>query len=156
MTPSDSCFSIIKLYEKCILTAYHGDADPEGVWTIGWGHTEGVKEGQEITQEIADKLLAQDVEDAARMVRHGIGNTPTSQGQFDAMVSLCYNIGAGNFTGSTLLRLHNAGRPFDACSEFLNWQISAGRRRRGLKRRRCQEALLYCQDPWDEYVPEEE
>lgn len=141
--------ALIKSYESLKLEAYHGAADPEGVWTIGWGHTKGVKEGDVITEEQAESFFQEDVAWAVEAVNETSLVERTTQAQFDAMVSLTFNIGAGGFSNSTVLRLHNAFDFFGACGAFYMWNRSAGQPRRGLLRRRAEEALLYCQDRWD-------
>jgi lysozyme len=137
---------LIKKYEVLKLKAYHGKADPEGVWTIGYGHTKDVHKGMEITQVDANGLFDQDVEDYTEAVRNSVNLSVTTQAQFDAMVSLAFNIGVDNFESSSVLRFHNAGEHFAVCGAFLMWNISNGERRRGLIRRRCAEARLYCGD----------
>lgn len=144
--------NLIKEYETLELEAYHGKTDPEGVWTIGYGHTKSaggvydVAEGQTITEADADALFEQDVADYEEIVNSSANLLFTTQAQFDAMVSLAFNIGVDNFVASSVLRFHNAGEPFAACSAFLLWNISNKERRRGLIKRRCTEAKLYCDD----------
>ena len=141
--------TLIKSFEKLELKAYHGAADPPGVWTIGWGHTgTDVQKGMVITEGRAEVLFDQDVEWAVDYVNSKIKVT-TTQAQFDAMVSLVFNIGVGGFRTSTVLRLHNTNWDFGACAAFLMWHKSAGKKRRGLLRRRCMEAALYCEDRWE-------
>lgn len=145
--------NLIKEYEQLKLEAYHGSADPDDVWTIGYGHTLGVLEGSTLSASDADVLFDQDVADYAEAVRNSVNLSVTTQAQFDAMVSLAFNIGVANFESSSVLRFHNAGEPFAACGAFLMWNISAGERRRGLIRRRCAEAGLYCGDKFIERKP---
>ena len=64
MTIGERGLELIKRWETLKLKAYHGKADPEGVWTIGWGHTKDVNEGMEISTSDADTLLVQDLDDA--------------------------------------------------------------------------------------------
>lgn len=91
MRTSDKGIALIKSFEGCRLTAY---LCPAGVWTIGYGHTAGVKEGQTITQEQADDFLKTDL---ARYERYVINTgLNLNQGQFDALVSFTYNCGPGN------------------------------------------------------------
>lgn len=138
--------ALIKGFEELRLEAYHGTADPVGVWTIGWGHTKGVAQGHVIDQETAEMLLRQDIADAEEAVANTANMSITTPAQFDAMVSLTFNVGVSNFAKSTLLRKHNAGDFFGAAQEFDRWVYSAGQPRRGLLRRRLQEASLYADD----------
>jgi lysozyme len=133
--------SLIQGYENCRLTAYLPTS--HDVWTIGWGTTgPEVHEGLTITQETADMWFARDLAKfstgVAGMLRH-----PPSQLQFDAMVSLAYNIGLGNFDGSTVRRRHNEGKYAEAEAAFALWNKQKGKVLRGLVRRRADEAKLY-------------
>lgn len=142
--------SLIKSFERCHLTAYQGKADRKGLLTIGWGHTGDVHEGMTITAARAEQLFTEDTKWVEEALAKYV-TAPTTPAQADAMGSLCYNIGADpkkGFPVSTVLKRHNEGKPFEACKAFLNWYRSAGEKRRGLMRRRCQEAVLYCEDRW--------
>lgn len=152
---SKAAFEIIKEFEGCKLEAY---LCPAGVWTIGWGATgPGIFKGVTWTQEQADARLVQDVEDTANGVRTLIGNKPTTQGQFDAMVSFAYNVGTDidndttpeGLGDSSLLRKHLAGDFEGAANEFLKWNKARQNGRlvalKGLTRRREMERLLYLQ-----------
>lgn len=97
MKTSHLGISLIKKYESCKLKAYKC---PAGVWTIGWGHTKGVKPADICTQEQADKWLEQDLIEFERII--SIWFPRINQHQFDAMVSLCYNIGPGNLRKSPI------------------------------------------------------
>ena len=146
MKLSSNGVSFIQKWEELRLKAYR---DVKGVWTIGYGHTKTAEEyiGQTITQERATYLFNKDVAWAEEYVDKRI-KTDTTQAQFDAMVSLTFNIGKGGFRTSTVLRLHNMNWDFGACAAFLMWHWSGGKRYRGLLRRRCEEAALYCSEPW--------
>lgn len=133
----------IQRFEGSRLTAYQ---DIAGIWTIGYGHTgAGVHAGLTITQEQADALFAKDVEWAERVVSAKVVATIT-QPQFDALVSLAYNIGAAAFSSSTLVRKLNAGDVKGAASEFLRWNRSGGQVVEGLRRRRESERALFLKD----------
>lgn len=111
-------------------------------WTIGWGATgPGIGAGTVWTREECDRRLAADIERHARDVVQAIGDAPTSQAQFDALVSFHYNTGA--IARSTLLKRHLAGDHADAAKEFHRWVYAAGRVLKGLIRRRRAEAALY-------------
>ena len=96
---------LIEQFEGCSLHAY---LDQRGIPTIGYGHTQGATMGQTCTQAEADAWLAEDLATAEQAVSRLV-KVPLTQNQFDALVSLCYNIGQGNFAESTVLRLLNAG-----------------------------------------------
>jgi len=138
MRVSDKGLSLIKEFEGCELKAY---LCPAKVWTIGYGHTKGVKPGQTITQFEADELLRMDVED--HDISDLLGDTPTTQDQFDAMSSLAFNIGLTRFAGSTVLKRHKLGNKLGAANAFLMWKLSNGRVLPGLVRRREAERKLY-------------
>ena len=116
--------------------------------TIGWGSTrdfEGraIKLGTVWTQDQCDRKKAEDMAAFEKTVSKAIGGAPTSQPQFDALVSFTYNLGGGNLRKSTLLRKHKAGDFAGAMREFGKWDRAGGRRLRGLTRRRKAEAKLY-------------
>ena len=130
---------IIKEFEGCKLKAYKCPAD---VWTIGYGHTDGVKEGDEITQQEADRLLAADVD----LFTSGVQRLVTSdinRNQLGALVSFAFNLGLGNLRHSTLLKLVNAGDFVGAANQFPRWNKAAGKVLPGLVRRREAEKKLF-------------
>lgn len=130
--------ALIKQYEGCRLKAYKC---PAGVWTIGYGSTGAhVTAGKVISQVEADALLAKDLERFERAVGNAVHPT---QSQFDAMVSLAFNIGMGAFNGSSVLRKHNAGDHAGAKASFALWNKAGGRVLSGLVLRRAAEAALY-------------
>lgn len=134
---------LIKSYESLSLKAYR---DSGGVPTIGWGSTRGVRMGMQISQEQAESRLRDDLYTAESAVNRYV-TVPLSQHQFDALVSLTFNIGAGAFQKSTLLRLLNAGRYSDAADQFRRWNKDNGRVLRGLIRRRSAEYDLFVRNP---------
>ena len=83
-----TAWSTVKEFEGCRLSAYQ---DSGGVYTIGWGHTNGVKQGDTCTQAQADQWLASDIQWAVAAVNHYAGIVP--QGVFDALVDFTYNVG---------------------------------------------------------------
>lgn len=99
MKTSNKGIDLIKNHELLRLRAY---IDPVGVWTIGYGHTGGVKSGDVITEEQAEALLRADLAIAERAVSDT--GLRINQNQFDALVSFVFNVGSGNFARSTLLR----------------------------------------------------
>lgn len=111
---------------------------------VGYGHvTNKLKPGQSITEEQADKLLDSDLATTEQLVRRAIGDAPTLQREFDAMVSLAFNIGPSAFTRSTLLAKHVKGDKEGAADEFLRWKFSGGKAREGLLERRQTERDIY-------------
>ncbi len=126
-------------FEGCKLTAY---MDQAGIWTIGFGHTHGVHQGMTCTQEQADAWLLEDVQDAVDGVNHLV-KVKLAQSQFDAIVDFVYNLGVGNLSKSTLLRLVNKGDFQGAANEFEKWNKAGGIARAGLTRRRLAEKELF-------------
>jgi lysozyme len=117
MNISPAGIAAIKQHEGVRLRAY---LDSAGIPTIGFGHTSGVEMGQQITQETADQYLREDL----KVAQDAIANTvrvPLTQGQYDALCSLIFNIGAGAFQNSTLRRKLNEGDYSGAADEFLRW-----------------------------------
>lgn len=139
MKTSPKGIALIKEFEGLRLKAYKC---PGGVWTIGYGHTAGVKPGMTITEEQAEQFLKEDLIVFEKAVNNQ--NLSINQNQFDALVSLIYNIGIGNFQKSTLLRKARVN-PNDnsIMDEFLKWVYSKGRVLPGLQRRRLAEMKLY-------------
>ena len=95
------------------------------------------------TQQQCDDRFAAHVGEFAKKVEAAIGGAATTQHQFDAMVSLAYNIGMGNFSASTLLRKHKAGDKAGAAAQFAVWNKANKKVMAGLTRRRAAEAALY-------------
>lgn len=144
MQTSDKGIALIKQFEGCKLTAYQ---DSVGVWTIGYGWTQPVdgkpiRAGMTIKQETAERLLNTGLVsyefDVSRLVKVGL-----TQGQFDALVSFTYNLGARSLSTSTLLRKLNAGDYAGAADEFLRWNKAGGKVLNGLTRRREAELALF-------------
>ncbi len=140
MKLGDAGADLIKSFESCRLKAYL--PTPDDVWTIGYGHTEGVKEGDTCTQEEADAWFLEDVEWAEDCVNRAVTSQLT-QNEFDALVSLCFNIGCGAFGKSTLVKLLNAGDYDAAAHEFGRWNKQRGTVLAGLTRRRTAEEQLF-------------
>lgn len=139
MTPSQACSALIHDSEGCRLTAYK---DSGGVWTIGWGHTgPEVVEGLQWSPVQADAAFHSDLQSAISAV-NSLG-AQLDQNQFDALVSLTYNIGGPAFKGSTLAALLKSGHKLDAAAEFPKWCHDNGLVVAGLLKRRCRECLLF-------------
>jgi GH24 family phage-related lysozyme (muramidase) len=118
-------------------------------WTIGWGSTGQdpfnggrIRRGTIWTRAQCDQRFEQHLAQFEHAVNEAI-TTPTTQNQFDAMVSLTYNIGPPAFARSTLLRLHNKRQFSEAAAQFLRFKFAGGRVMQGLVNRRRAEAELY-------------
>ena len=141
--------ALIKQFEGCarrrsdgMIEAYPDPGTGGAPWTIGWGATgDGIGPGTVWTQEECDARLERDVTRHAAEVEAAIGNVPTTQGQFDALVAFHFNTGA--IRRATLTRKHRAGDYSGAEREFGRWNRAGGRVLRGLVRRRAAEAALY-------------
>lgn len=139
MRTSQAGINLIKQFESLRLEAYRC---PAGIWTIGYGHTAGVRRGDRIDERKAEQLLAEDLrlfEDVVNRECPGI-----NQNQFDALVSFSFNVGTGNFQKSTLLKCVKAN-PLNVNIryEFSRWNKANGTVLSGLIRRRKAEADLY-------------
>lgn len=151
MTPGADCIRLVQSFEGCErkrsdgrFDAYPDPASGGAPWTIGWGATGAdVKKGVIWTKKQCDDRFAQDLGKFATRVETAIGGAPTTQHQFDAMVSFAYNAGAGNLGKSTLLKKHKAGDFAAAANEFGKWNKAGGKVMAGLTRRRAAEAALY-------------
>jgi len=141
MDVSQKCIDVIKEMEGCRLRAYQ---DVVGVWTIGFGDTENVYPGLVITQQEAeDRLRNRLNRDFIPGVMKALGGAPVTQSQFDALVSLAYNIGVGGLARSTVIREHVAGNYQAAADAFRMWNKAGGQVLSGLVRRRDAERALY-------------
>lgn len=136
----------IKEHEALRLTAYMPTKND--VWTIGWGHTKTAKQGMIITEAQAEQLLRDDlawVEDAI----DSLVKVTITQNQRDALGSLIFNIGATNFSKSTILRKLNAKDYLGAADAFLMWDKQKDKQTgqmivlKGLTKRRQQERNLF-------------
>ena len=139
MKASKNAYSLIRRFEGKSNKAYQ---DSAGVWTIGYGHTGGVVKGQTISDDEVERLLAEDVAVAENAVN--AQNLNLTQDQFDALVDFVFNLGAGNFNKSTLLKkISNDPNDPTIYDEFLRWVYAGGVKLLGLVRRRTDEANLY-------------
>lgn len=139
MRASQILINHIKKSEVCKLTAYQ---DTAGVWTIGYGHTAGVKRGDRCTMYQAEQYLKEDLakfEAIANKVKR-----LSTQGRYDAVLDFIYNCGAGNFDKSTLKRYIECGKAtWEIQEQFLRWVNSGGRKLGGLVSRRIWEAARF-------------
>jgi lysozyme len=141
---SEEGLSLIKRFEGCRLESYKCSG---GVWTIGYGHTENVNEGDTITQEKADKLLKSDIESFEVYVNYSV-MVELDQGQFDALVAWTFNLGPGNLRESTMLKKLNKADYTSVPNEMKRWNKAGGKTLDGLIRRRNAEALLFQSKEW--------
>ena len=146
MKISQEGISLIKKFEGCELTAYQCSA---GVWTIGYGHTKGIEEGMEITQQEAEDMLVEELHEYENYINDNV-TAPLSQNQFDAMVSWVYNLGPANLKSSTLLKVLNAGKYDEVPFQMKRWNKAGGVTLDGLIRRREAESLLFQNKEWYE------
>jgi lysozyme len=148
---SERGLAIIREFEGLRLKAYPDPASGGDPWTIGHGHTLDVEPGDTCTLEEAEQWLLDDCADAEVAVLRHV-RVPLSQGQLDALISFVFNLGAGNFANSTLLRKLNAGDYVGAWQEFPRWNKAAGKVMPGLSRRRAAEAKLFAQSTSEERI----
>lgn len=144
MKTSSNGTALIREFEGFVASAYLCPAD---VWTTGIGTTvypngTKVKKGDKCTQEQALEYLQHDLKSFEKTVNDSV-KVPLSQNQFDALVSLSYNIGSGAFKSSTLLKKLNAKDYAGAADQFLVWNKGGGKVLKGLVRRRDAERALF-------------
>ena len=149
MMAGSQALELIKRFEGCaslrsdgLIEAYPDPGTGGAPWTIGWGATgDDIGPGTVWTQEQCDARLAEDVARHAKDVAEALGSVPTSQAQFDALVSFHYNTGAIRW--ATLTAKHRKGDLLGASEEFARWNKAGGRVLKGLVRRRQAEARVY-------------
>ena len=145
MSCPEAGIDLIKEFEGCRLTAYQ---DQKGIWTIGYGHTgDDVYDGLKWTEDEADDNLVADIENKAYNYVVKLVKVKLNDNQLSALCSLCYNIGAGNFGNSTLLKILNAGNYDGVPYQFSRWNKVNRITDVGLTRRRQAEI-----DLWNEGV----
>lgn len=149
---SERCVTLVKEFEGFGDTRRYGAGDPRrgdpyrcpaGVWTQGYGRTRGITErSPRVTEGEATAHLREDMAEYARGVAAVLAR-PATQNQFDAMVSLAFNIGLSAFGRSTVLRKFNAGDTAGAAEAFRLWNKAGGQVSPGLVRRRAREVELF-------------
>jgi lysozyme len=145
MQISEEGISLIKSYEGCRLEAYQ---DSVGVWTIGYGHTKDVKEGDKINQDEAEYLLQEEMIEYEGYINDMV-EVPLDQCQFDALVCWVYNLGPTNLKNSTLLKVLNEGDYDGVPEQIKRWNKAGGVILGGLVKRREAEANLFQGKEWD-------
>lgn len=141
MKTGQAGISLITEFEGCRTTAYR---DVGGVLTIGYGHTgTEVKAGMVWTKEHCIQQLRLDLASRETILSHFLDSIQTTQNQFDALISLGYNIGMGALHSSDAFKYHCRKQYDRAGNAFLNWSHVDGRVVEGLVRRRKAERALY-------------
>lgn len=145
MKTSNKGIELIKSHEGFREKAYKC---PAGIWTIGYGHTKGVKSGDVITKSQGEAYLREDLNDAETAVNDQL--LKLNQNRFDALVSFVFNVGVGNFKRSTLLKKARANaNDASIAGEFRKWKYAKNPKTGqmevlpGLVRRREDELKLY-------------
>lgn len=139
MKASELLIKKIKEFEGFRSEAYKC---PAGVWTVGFGHTSGVKPGDKVTEEEADRMLRKDLIQYEAFVEKL--NVSQKQEKFDALVDLAYNLGCAALERSTLLKKIRACRPdAEIRAEFMRWVYAGKKKLPGLVTRRKWEADRY-------------
>ena len=141
MKISDNGLSFIMKHEGLELESY---LCPAGVWTIGVGHTGNIKKGMTITKEQAINYLKSDVTRFEKTINDFFKNKRLHQEQFDALVSLCFNLGPGAITNSRLGKriLGNEDQELIA-KEWIEFCHIGRKTARGLLRRRAEEIAMF-------------
>ena len=143
-TINKDTLGLIKTFEGLELSAY---PDAVGVWTIGYGHTAMAGDpkpvaGMKITKQEAEDLLLHDLKKYEEPVKKLV-TVKLNDNQYGALVSFVYNLGAGNFAKSSLLRRLNKGEYDAVPSEMMKWNKADGKVLNGLTRRRTAESVLW-------------
>ena len=139
MKVSQDCVDLVKFFEGFEGKAY---LCPANVWTIGYGRTKDVREGDIITEVQAERDLLEELEEFAEQVLNSV-KVELTQNELDALTSWTYNLGVGNLQSSTLLKKLNAGDKNSVPSEMVRWNKAAGKVLAGLTKRREAEATLW-------------
>lgn len=134
--------ALIREFEGLELKAYPDPATGGAPWTIGYGHTKGVREGDTCTPEEADEWLLEDVAEAETCIENCV-DVELTQGEYDALCSFIFNLGCRTFRNSSVLRYLNQGNRKMAVEYILKYDKAAGRQMDGLTRRRKAEAELF-------------
>lgn len=151
MIISKKTFEKIKEFEGCKLQAYQ---DMGGTWTIGYGHTYGVRRGDRISQQYADEMLQVDIENVERQLL-ALRDAETgkwTKGQWDAVVCFVFNVGIGRYRKSTLRKAIMQKMPASKIEmHWRSWSFVNGEKMRGLEKRRNWELERFFEasDNWD-------
>lgn len=132
----------IKRHEGLRLHAYPDPATGGEPWTIGYGRAHGVTQGQQISADTAEQYLREDLQWVEDAIKETV-TAPLTQGQYDAICSLIYNIGEGAWRGSTMLKRLNERQYMQAAAEFIRWNKANGKVIPGLTNRRVLEQKMF-------------
>lgn len=140
---------IIKEFESLVLESYVDTKDKHGepIYAVGWGHTglvdgKKIEKGLKITEEKAQQLFMEDIAEFERKVKHYV-TVPLNQHQFDALVSMAYNVRTANFVQMVEQSELNKGIYDKVPDAMMHYNVSGGRILKGLTRRRKMEANLW-------------
>lgn len=139
----EKAIELIKEFEGFKETAYKC---PAGVWTIGYGWTHGVKEGDTITEEKASELVQQEVAKIAGQLEATLDTdvfASLTDNQVCVLIDFVYNLGLGNFKDSTLCKMIKSGQIMEAGNQFERWVKSGNKVLPGLVNRREAEKKLW-------------
>jgi lysozyme len=140
MQYSKDGLALTEQFEGCRLTAYQ---DSAGLWTIGYGHRSAlVRPGMVWTQAQAEEALAEDINWANNVV-NSLVHASLTQSEHDALVDFVFNIGAGNFAKSEMLKALNEKNMVLAAIQFERWDMAGGKVIAGLLRRRDAEERMF-------------
>lgn len=139
MKVSQECVDLVKFFEGFEANAY---LCPANVWTIGYGRTRNVREGDVVNEMQAERDLLEELDEFADQVLNTV-KVELLQHQLDALTSWTYNLGVGNLSSSTLLKKLNTGDYESVPSEMVRWNKAGGKVLAGLTRRREAEAELW-------------
>ena len=142
---SQEGIDLVKKFEGGRLTAYQCAA---GVWTCGYGSTRGVQQGDVWSQEKAEIMLVDELEEYGAYVEDLV-TVPLNQQQYDALTSWTFNLGPSNLKSSTLLQVLNKGDYDGVPQQIKRWNKVNGQVNDGLIRRRDAEALLFEGKHWE-------
>ena len=142
---SDEGLSLVKKFEGCKLEAYQCAA---GVWTIGYGSTHGVQKGDVWSQEKAEFMLIDELEEYCKYVSYAV-TVPLNQCQIDSLTSWTFNLGPTNLNNSSMLKVLNSGDYEGVPNQIKRWNKVNGQVNDGLIRRREAEALLFEGKHWE-------
>ena len=144
MKTSGEGVALIRKFEGCEVQAYQCSAS---VWTLGYGHTRDVSEGDTCTKDEAEQILISDLQEFEGYV-NDLVKIPLDQNQFDALVAWTFNLGPTNLKSSTLLVRLNDNNLGDVPHQLRRWNKAGGKVLDGLVRRREAEALLWLGEEW--------
>ena len=139
---------LVKTYEGLYLKSYQ---DAVGVWTIGYGCTEGIGPGMTITKQEAEDMLRRELSKFEAAVAKFV-SVEINDDQYSALVAFSYNVGAYALKKSTMLRKLNGGDYAGASNEFPRWDKAGGRSLLGLSRRRRSERALFLGQSWEGFL----